>query len=88
MIYLSDIAPLLREAGRVLQPGGLLAFTAETHRGEGVVLGAGLRYAHSPEYIRATIAAAGLRLSQLIEASARTEDGVAVPGLVAVATKA
>lgn len=88
VIYLSDIAPLLREAARVLQPGGLLAFTAETHRGEGVVLGAGLRYAHSAAYVRDAVAAAGLRLSHLVEESARTEDGVAVPGLVAVATKA
>jgi hypothetical protein len=41
---------------------------------------------HITAYIRATIATAGLRLSQLVEESARTED--AVPGLVAVATKA
>ncbi|HEY4204878.1 MAG TPA: methyltransferase domain-containing protein [Xanthobacteraceae bacterium] len=87
VIYLVDLAPLLHQAARVLQPGGLLAFTAETHGGEGVVLGAGLRYAHSAAYVRAAIATAGLRLSQLSEASARTEDGVAVPGLVVVAMK-
>jgi predicted TPR repeat methyltransferase len=85
VIYLQDLAPLLREVARVLEAGGLLAFTAETHAGEGIVLGAGLRYAHSPAYVRAAIETAGLRLSQLTDVSARNEDSVAVPGLVVVA---
>jgi predicted TPR repeat methyltransferase len=88
MVYVHDMAPLLREAARVLAPSGLLAFTAETHEGCGVVLGAGLRYAHSAGYLRGSIEAAGLALTQLEAASSRTETGVAVPGLVAVATKA
>ena len=53
VVYLSDLAPLLREAARVLAPGGLLAFTIETHDGEGVILGEGLRYAHGAAYVRA-----------------------------------
>jgi predicted TPR repeat methyltransferase len=72
----------------VLVPGGLLAFTAETHSGDGVVLGAGLRYAHSAPYVRASIEAAGLALNHLEAASSRTESGAPVSGLVAVATKA
>jgi predicted TPR repeat methyltransferase len=60
MIYLSDLAPLLGEAKRLLVAGGLLAFTVETHRGEGVVLGEGLRYAHSAGYVRTSIEACGL----------------------------
>jgi predicted TPR repeat methyltransferase len=87
MVYVHDMAPLLREAARVLTPGGLLAFTAETHSGAGVVLGEGLRYAHSFAYVRASIEASGLALNQLEAASSRTESGAAVPGLVAVATK-
>jgi predicted TPR repeat methyltransferase len=86
-VYLSDLAPLLREAARVLASGGLLAFTVETHGGEGVILGAGLRYAHSSAYVRDSIAAAGLTLSRLDDLSARNEDNAPVPGLVAVATK-
>ena len=39
----------------MLEPGGLLAFTVETHNGEGVILGAGLRYAHSADYLRAAL---------------------------------
>ena len=41
MVYVADIAPVLVEAQRVLVAGGLLAFTTETHDGEGVILGAG-----------------------------------------------
>jgi predicted TPR repeat methyltransferase len=36
---------LLREVARVLAVGGLFAFTVESHAGESVVLGEGLRYA-------------------------------------------
>jgi predicted TPR repeat methyltransferase len=87
MVYVHDMAPLLRETARVLAPGGLLAFTAETHANEGVILGEGLRYAHSAGYVRGSVEAAGLALTQCEAASSRTESGVAVPGLVAVATK-
>jgi predicted TPR repeat methyltransferase len=86
-VYLSDLAPLLRQASRVLASGGLLAFTAETHGGEGIILGEGLRYAHSPAYVRAAIATAGLTLSRLDDLSARNEDNAPVPGLVVVASK-
>jgi predicted TPR repeat methyltransferase len=88
VVYVSDLAPLLREAARVLAPGGLLAFTAETHGGEGVMLGEGLRYAHGAAYVRETIKGAGLSLSRLDDLSARNEDNTPVPGLVVVAAKA
>jgi predicted TPR repeat methyltransferase len=87
MIYVDDLVPLMNEAARVLSAGGLLAFTAETHGGEGVILGAGLRYAHAAEYVRAAVEAAGLKMSQLEDISARNEDSVPVPGLVVVAAK-
>src|SRR6202041_473179 len=41
MVYVSDLAPVLQEANRVLVSGGLLAFTVETHDGTGVIVGAG-----------------------------------------------
>jgi predicted TPR repeat methyltransferase len=87
MVYVADLAPLLCEAKRVLVPGGLLAFTAETHDGEGVMIGEGLRYAHSSNYVRSAIGDAGLVLSQLEVLSARNEDNAPVPGLVVVAGK-
>ena len=88
MVYVNDLVPLMREAARVLAPRGLLAFTTETHDGQGVVLGAGLRYAHSAACVRQAIEAAGLTLARLEYLSARNEDNTPVPGLVVVAEKA
>ena len=45
--------------------GGVLAFTVETHGGEGVILRQGLRYAHGAAYVRRSIEAAGLKLARL-----------------------
>jgi predicted TPR repeat methyltransferase len=87
MVYVADLAPVTAEAARVLAPGGLLAFTVETHDGDGVIIGAGLRYAHGARHIREQIKAAGLTLVGLQEASPRTEDNLPVRGLVAVAAK-
>jgi predicted TPR repeat methyltransferase len=86
-VYLADLAPVLCEARRVLAAGGLVAFTVETHGGDGVILGEGLRYAHGADYVRASLEATGLELSRLEELSARNEDNKPVPGLVVVAAK-
>lgn len=88
MCYVGDIAPILIEARRVLAPGGVFAFTLETHRGDGVVLGEGLRYAHGAEHVRGQILAAGLAVAHLEQASPRKEDNEPVQGLVVVAAKA
>jgi predicted TPR repeat methyltransferase len=87
MVYVSDLAPMLAQARRVLVPDGLVAFTLETHDGDGVILGAGLRYAHAAGHVRDVVQAAGLSLAHLEAASPRTEDNVPVPGLVVVAIK-
>ena len=87
MVYVADLAPVLHEVERVLAPGGLLAFTVETHGGDGVILGQGLRYAHGTPCVRAAIEAAGLKLSHLEDLSARNEDNAPAPGLVVVAGK-
>jgi predicted TPR repeat methyltransferase len=87
MVYVPDLAPVIGEVSHVLAPGGLLAFTVETHDGDGVIIGAGLRYAHGADHVREQIKAAGLALVGLQEASPRTEDNLPVRGLVAVAAK-
>ena len=84
-VYLSDLAPVLAEAKRVLASGGTLAFTLETHANNGVVLGAGLRYAHAAEHVRAALLQAGLNLQTLEPASPRNENNEPVRGLVVVA---
>ncbi len=87
VIYLPDLTPLAVGAARVLKSGGLFAFTTETYDGDGVILGAGLRYAHSADHVRAAIAEARLTLCDLTSVSTRNENNMPVPGLVVVARK-
>ena len=49
--YCSDLAPLVRAVARVLDDGGLFAFTVETHDGDGVLLRETLRYAHGADHV-------------------------------------
>jgi predicted TPR repeat methyltransferase len=84
-VYIADLAAILRATAGVLSPGGLLAFTVETHDGAGVLLRDTLRYAHSVYEVRTAVAAAGLALLSLDAVSTRTEKGAPVPGLLAVA---
>jgi predicted TPR repeat methyltransferase len=85
--YLYDLAPVVQAVAGVLCPGGIVAFTVETHEDDGVVLGEKLRYRHGAGHVRAAIAAAGLALIELTPATTRTEAGEAVPSLVAVARR-
>lgn len=87
VIYLPDLAPLVIEAARVLRPGGVLAFTTETHDGADVVLGAGLRYCHGADHVRSAVTAAGLLLCAIAPVATRKEKGAPVPGLVVTAVK-
>ena len=84
-VYLNDIAPIITTAARVLAADGLLAFTVETHSGDGITLLPTLRYAYGEPYLRGAIAEAGLSLLTLDQAAIRTERGVPVDGRVVVA---
>jgi len=85
-VYCSDLAPIAIAVAKVLAPGGLFAFTVETHDEPGVRLQGTLRYAHSEPHVREAIAAAGLELRQLTAASTRNEKGAPVSGLLVVAS--
>lgn len=87
LVYVGDLMPICVETTRVLKPGGLFAFTVETHKGEGAILGAPLRYAHAAQYLRDTLAQAGLRVVLLREVSTRIDADLPVPGLVVAAAK-
>lgn len=84
-MYLDDLHPVLDAVAAVLAPNAAVAFSVETHDGEGVMLRDTLRYAHSASHVRDALAAAGLTLVSLDSAATRTEKGVPVPGLIAVA---
>ncbi len=84
-VYVNDLGPIVAAVARVLAPGGLFAFTVETHSGDGVKLLPTLRYAHGPPYIRRALADAGLALAFVSDVAVRSEKGVPVDSLVVVA---
>jgi predicted TPR repeat methyltransferase len=87
-VYVNDLAPIFAAISRVLAPDGLLAFTVETHAGDGAKLLPTLRYAHSANYLREVLSASGFAAHTLSDAQVRTEAGAPVAGLVAVASRA
>lgn len=87
-IYCADLVPVMRDIGRVLSPGGLAAFTVETHDGDGVILGEALRYAHGAAAVRAALAEGELAPVIFEPAAIRHEAGQPVPGWAVVAGKA
>jgi predicted TPR repeat methyltransferase len=86
--YLADLMPVCRQAARVLVPDGLFAFSVETHPGGGVILGENLRYAHAIGHVSAAMDAASLTFRVRDPASVRHDGGIAVPGLIIVASPA
>jgi len=86
-VYVGELAPCFSQSARVLEPGGLLAFTVQTHQGEGVIVGEDRRFAHAEEWLRQRLDEAGLASLLLEPASTRQDRGVPVPGLLVVAEK-
>jgi predicted TPR repeat methyltransferase len=84
-VYVNDLAPIVAAVARILAPGGLFAFTVETHAGGGVKLLPTLRYAHGAPYIRRSLADAGLTVASISEVAVRSEKGMPVDSLVVVA---
>lgn len=83
--YVPDLAAVCAAVRRVLAPGGLFGFTVETHDGDGAIVGAKMRYAHSEQFVRDALIDAGLTPVELSHESSRTENRVPVPGLLVVA---
>jgi predicted TPR repeat methyltransferase len=84
-VYVNDLAPILAQIAQILAPDGLLAFTVESHSGDGAKLLPTLRYAYSEAYLRSALGKSSLTLLHLSPASVRSEKGVPVDGLVVVA---
>jgi predicted TPR repeat methyltransferase len=84
-VYVGDLAPVFAGIGKILAPGGLLAFTVETQSSDGVKLLPTLRFAHGENHLRALLVANTLAIQHFAETSVRSEKGVPVDGLVVVA---
>jgi len=83
-VYLDDLKPVLALVREKLAPGGLLAFTTETYRGDGVILHQALRFAHGEKHLRDAAKAARLEVALMERASTRTEKGKPVAGILGV----
>jgi predicted TPR repeat methyltransferase len=84
LVYVGDLMPLFTQITRVLASGGLFAFTAESHAGEGYVLGSEMRFAHSRNYVEEIARRAGFSVLLLNAGSTRRNKGAVVSGLVGV----
>ena len=84
-VYVNDLAPIMVRVAHALAPDALLAFTVETHCGDGARLLPTLRFAHGTTYLRHVLSDAGLALLHLAEVAVRSEKGVPVDSLAVVA---
>ncbi|WP_295813883.1 methyltransferase [uncultured Nitratireductor sp.] len=87
-MYLGTLDRLFSVAGASLSPGALLVFSVEHHAGpEAMVLRASRRYAHSEQYLRATLAGAGFEPVLLEKAVIRMDRGASIEGLIVAAER-
>jgi predicted TPR repeat methyltransferase len=92
LLYFGEMGPVLGAAAGALRPRGVLAFSLEAlPAGEaperGYELAGSGRYRHGGDYVRETVAAAGLTLERVDQAQLRLERGEPVIGLVVTARK-
>jgi predicted TPR repeat methyltransferase len=86
-VYLGALDGVFAQSARVLKPGGVLAFSVQSHEGEGVAVGADRRFAHAEAWLRERLAQARLPPVLVEAASTRQDRGLPVPGLVVVARR-
>jgi predicted TPR repeat methyltransferase len=83
-IYIGDLEEFFTGAGRVLRPGGLMAFSIEAIEGRNYVLRRTRRYAHSLAYIGELKSRHSLTTLELLPTAIRRGDAGAVEGHVIV----
>ena len=87
-IYCGALPPVLAALVPALQPGGLLAFSLETHEGpEPLFLRPSLRYAHGLEATRDALVVAGLEILRFETAVLRQDRGAPITGMLIVARR-
>lgn len=83
-VYLPDLKPVCAAVAHKLSPGGLFAFTIETHEGDGAILRETLRFAHGEKHLRDAAVAVGANILLLEKVATREEKSLPVEGLLAV----
>jgi predicted TPR repeat methyltransferase len=90
LCYFGALGAPLSAARRALRQGGWLVFTVEAlppGANEAHRLQPNGRYAHAPEYVRSTLAEAGLELLELRAETLRSEAGLPVAGWLVTARR-
>lgn len=83
-VYMAALDAVFRETHRVLKREGLFAFTVQAHEGDGFVLGADARYAHSESYLHRLADNEGFTPVIFERVSTREDRGVPVCGFLVV----
>jgi predicted TPR repeat methyltransferase len=84
-IYIGDLAPVFSGVRRVLEPGGVFAFSVESGSGAaGFALQGSLRYAHTEPYLRDLALRHGLRVLAVDSLALREEQQRPIAGLMVV----
>jgi predicted TPR repeat methyltransferase len=87
-VYVGDLDPIFAAIARILESGGLFAFTTQSlAEGAGFHLGDDLRFAHSAAYLRACAARAQLGVESLSPAATRKDRGADTRGWAVVLAK-
>jgi predicted TPR repeat methyltransferase len=85
LVYFGDLAPLFGRVAAALRPGGRFAFSVESlapDGGAGHAITASNRFAHTPDYVGACAAQAGLQVVERRDAVLRKEHGADVAGML------
>jgi predicted TPR repeat methyltransferase len=82
LVYVGDLAPLFAGAYRRLNPGGWFLFTVELANAGDFILQSTGRYAHGPEFLRATAAKAGFEPGSLDPITPRRDADQDIQGLL------
>jgi len=86
LVYIGDLAPIFQALQCALRNGGVFAFSVEDHDGDGFVLRASHRFAHSAAYLKSTASDFGFRIEAMDRQVLRYDDGVAINGRLVLTT--
>jgi len=88
-VYVGSLDRAFANVAAMLEPGGLFAFSVETHETEDeLVLQPSLRFTHSASYIRRLLERHGFEPLEMSKAVIRYDRGEPLTGIVAVARRA
>lgn len=86
-VYLGALDKILPAVAGWMAPGALFAFSVQAAPGEGYILGADHRFAHSRPYLERQLAAAGLAVLRFTPETLRQDGGQDVQGYLVVCTR-